>query len=188
MKRSTFCRSSIVAFLAGLIPAKFVLANYQRLKKGFKVSKGADRFDVPITLMEGDTFFTKIATADTDGELFAFESTRVVNGGPPLHYHYTQDEWFYILEGNFTFKIGDQLFEATAGDSLFGPRMVPHAFTKTNAGIARMLIMYQPAGKMELHFKGVSEGLYKNMTEQEKQAIRQQHGFEVVGPALGHQK
>ena len=39
--------------------------------------------------------------------MFVFESTRIKNGGPPLHYHYTQDEWFYILKGDFLFKIGD---------------------------------------------------------------------------------
>jgi mannose-6-phosphate isomerase-like protein (cupin superfamily) len=188
MKRNSFLRSSLFVFLAGTMPVKFVMANYHRIKKGVKVNKGSDRFDAAITLMEGDTFFTKIATADTDGDMFAFESTRMVNGGPPLHYHYTQDEWFYILEGSFTFRIGDEMFEAKAGDSLFGPRMVPHAFTKTNGGIARMLIIFQPAGKMELHFKEVSQGLYKNMSEKEKDAIRQEHGFKVMGPALGHEK
>ena len=42
--------------------------------------------------------------------MFVFESTRIKNGGPPLHYHYTQDEWFYILKGDFLFKIGDVTF------------------------------------------------------------------------------
>lgn len=189
MKRTTFLRlSAAFTLITGSLSAIATPLGIKRIKNGFKVAKNSDRFDAAITLMEGDTFFTKIATADTDGDMFAFESTRVVKGGPPLHYHYTQDEWFYILEGEFSFKIGSEMFGAKAGDSLFGPRMVPHAFTKTNEGIARMLITYQPAGKMELYFKEVSQGLYKNLTEQEKQAIRQAHGFEVVGPALGHQK
>ena len=189
MKRTSFLRlSAAFALLSGSLSAIARPPGSKRLKNGFKVAKGSDRFDASITLMEGDTFYTKVATSDSDGDMFAFESTRVVKGGPPLHYHYTQDEWFYILEGTFTFKIGAEMFEAKAGDSLFGPRMVPHAFTKTNEGIAKMLIIFQPAGKMELHFKEVSQGLYKNMSDEEKQAVRQEHGFEVVGPALGHEK
>jgi mannose-6-phosphate isomerase-like protein (cupin superfamily) len=159
-----------------------------REKKGYKVDAGKDRFNAAITLMEGDTFYTKISNSDTDGGLFAFESTRLVNGGPPLHYHFEQDEWFYILKGEFLFKIGEQTFTAKAGDSLFGPRMIPHAFAKTNEGEAKMLILYQPAGKMEAHFKAVSQGLYKNLTEQEKEKVREEHGFKVVGPALAHEK
>ena len=159
-----------------------------RVTKGFKVDAGKDRSDESITLMEGDTFYTKVSTMDTDGDLFAFESTRIKNGGPPLHYHYTQDEWFYILEGEFLFKIGDDTFTLKAGGSAFGPRMIPHAFAKTNDGVAKMLIIFQPAGKMEIHFKEVSQGLYTKLSDEEKYTIRQQHGFEVVGPALTHEK
>ena len=66
--------------------------------------------------------------------------------------------------------------------------MVPHAFAKTNDGVAKMLIIFQSAGKMEIHFKEVSQGLYTKLSDEEKHTIRQQHGFEVVGPALTHEK
>jgi len=59
--------------------------------------------------------------------MFVFESTRIKNGGLPLHYHYTQDEWFYILKVHFLFKIGDVKFTLKAGGSAFGPRVGPHA-------------------------------------------------------------
>ncbi len=189
MKRRSFLASVAITPIAGLpLTGKSAPAGKKRAAKGFKVEKEKDRFDAAITLMEGDTFYTKISGKDSDGDIFAFESTRLVNGGPPLHYHYTQDEWFYILEGEFIFKIGDENFTAKAGDSLFGPRMIPHAFSKTNTGPARMLIIFQPAGKMELHFKAVSEGVYGKMTDAEKHKFRQGNGFEVVGPALAHEK
>ena len=188
MKRNKFIASVLAVAAAPRVAFAELKNNLKRSEKGFKVDPGKDRFDTSITLMEGDTFYTKVSTKDTDGDMFAFESTRRVNGGPPLHYHYTQDEWFYILEGEFLFKIGDDTFTLKAGGSAFGPRMIPHAFAKTNDGIARMLIIFQPAGKMELHFKEVSKGLYKKMSDKEKQAIRQEHGFEVVGPALTHEK
>ena len=190
MQRSSFLRM-ITAVSALFIPP-FALQgsplNKKRRGKAFKVDNGKDRFDKSISLFEGDTFYTKVSTKDTEGDLFAFESTRVKKGGPVLHYHYEQDEWWYILEGEFLFKVGDETFTATAGDAVFGPRKIPHAFAKTNEGNAKMLIVFQPAGRMEAHFKAVSEGAYSKMTEEEKHKFRQKKGFEVVGPALTYDK
>ena len=99
-----------------------------------------------------------------------------------------QDEWWYILESEFLFKVGDETFIAKKGDSVFGLRIVPHAFVKLNDGIAKMIIGFQPAGKMEEHFKSLSEGIYSKLTEEEKKIFRQKNGFEVVGPALTYDK
>lgn len=171
-------------------PAAIVaqLDGKRRAVGAVKVEAGRDRFDGSLSLFEGDTFWTKVSTRDTDGSLFIFESTREKRGGPPLHFHYEQDEWWYILEGEFLFKVGDETFTARAGDSIFGPRTIPHAFAKTNGGPARMLIAFQPAGRMEGHFKAVSEGAYANLSEEEKWKFRQANGFEVVGPALTYDK
>ena len=160
----------------------------KRVDKGIKVDAGKDRFDKEISLLEGDKFYCKVSTSDTDGDLYIFESTRDKKGGTSFHYHYEQDEWWYIIEGEFLFKVGDQTFTAKAGDSVFGPRKVPHAFAKTSEGIAKMLIGFQPAGKMEECFKKISEGVTKNMTEEERQSFRKEHGMVAVGPALIYEK
>ena len=172
--------SIIIAPLA--LTAKYL--NRRRIDKGIKVDAGKDRFDESISLHEGDIFFCKVSTKDTDGDLYIFESTRGKKGGPPLHYHFEQDEWWYILEGEFLFKVGDQTFTAKAGDSVFGPRMVPHAFAKVNEGPSKLLMAFQPAGKMEEHFKAVSKGAYAKMTKEERDKFQQGNGFKVVGPAL----
>jgi uncharacterized cupin superfamily protein len=116
--------------------------------------------------------------------LYVFESTRRNEGGPPLHYHFDQDEWWYILEGEFLFRVGGTDYEAKAGDSLFGPRMVPHAFAKTSQGPARLLIAFQPAGKMEAYFQAQAQGVLSKMSPEEIDVFRQAHGFKVVGPPL----
>jgi mannose-6-phosphate isomerase-like protein (cupin superfamily) len=190
MKRSSFMKFCMAAGAALTVPfiglGKQKPAN--RDNKPFKVGAGKDRFDKPINLFEGDMFYTKLSTKDTDGDLYIFESTRVEKGGPTLHLHYSQDEWWYIMEGEFLFKIGDESFTGKAGDSFFGPRMIPHAFSKINDGNARMLITFQPAGKMEAFFKSVSVGPDNTLSEEEKLAIRKDHGVKIVGPALTHQK
>ena len=149
---------------------------------------GKDRYDKSISLFEGDTFFTRVSTADTNGALYMFESERDKKGGSPLHYHYEQDEWWFILEGEFLFKVGDETFTAKKGDSVFSSRMVPHAFAKTNEGPVRLMMAFQPAGKMEEHFKNRSAGAYDKLTKEEEKKIRQEYGLEVVEPALGHEK
>ena len=186
MNRNYFLKQIVAA--GSFISIPFISAakcfTKKRVMKGIKVEAGKDRFDESITLLEGDKFFCKVSAKDTDGDLYIFESTRDKKGGPALHYHYEQDEWWYILEGEFLFKVGEETFTAKAGDSVFGPRMVPHAFAKTNEGIAKMLIGFQPAGKMEECFKKISEGVTKNMSDEERNNFRKEHGFIAVGPAL----
>ncbi|QDA62380.1 cupin domain-containing protein [Hymenobacter jejuensis] len=159
-----------------------------RVSKGFAVKATEDRFNQPMSLFEGDTFLTKIATADTDGDLYVFESRRVKEGGPAHHYHFTQDEWWYVLAGEFLIKVGDTIYEAKAGDSVFGPRMVPHSFAKVGASEGRLLMIFQPAGKMEECFRKISQGVTRNMSEAEQDAFREAHGFKRVGPPLRQPK
>ena len=188
MKRSRFLKLSIAIPFAPDLVGKVSLFRPKRLEKGFLVSNGRDRFNKSISLLEGDTFFTKISSKDTNGDLYTFESNRVKNGGPTLHVHANQDEWWYILEGEFKIKIGEDLFDAKAGDSVFGPRGVPHTFSKISDGNARMIITFQPAGKMEEFFTAISEGEMKGKSEKEQDDFRQLHGFKRVGPPLDYFK
>jgi len=191
MKRNTFVRALMGAATFLAIPFDGVANNLfkTREKKGCKTDAGADRAQNPMHLFDGDTFYTKVSTRDTDGDMYVYESTRVKKGGPNLHVHYEQDEWWYILEGEFQIKVGDQLFHAKPGDSVFGPRGVPHAFTKIGDDTpAKMLITFQPAGIMEACFQALSDGLMKGKSEAELDAFRKQHGFERVGPPLDYYK
>ena len=55
-------------------------------------------------------------------------------GGPRLHHH-DFDETFYVIEGELTFQLRDELFRAKAGQVAFAPRGVPHTFTNLGAGL-----------------------------------------------------
>ncbi|MBS0028277.1 cupin domain-containing protein [Chitinophaga sp. 22321] len=191
MKRSSFLRLSLAIGSLFSFSLKNVYAGtknkYDR-GKGFKVDAGKDRFNKSISPFDGDIFYTKVSTADTDGGMYVFESTRIKEGGPILHTHYDTDEWWYVLQGEFLIKVGDQTYNAKAGDFVFGPRMVPHTFAKVGQGEAKVIIAHQPAGKMEEYFKKISEGVAKNMSEAERDNMRKEHGFEKVGPPLTYLK
>lgn len=186
MNRTHFLQACLATGACLALPLHLIARSLGgfRTGKGFTVKAAQDRFNKPQTLFEGDTFLTKIATSDTDGDLYVFESRRVKEGGPTHHYHFAQDEWWYVLEGEFLIKIGDTVYEAKAGDSVFGPRMVPHSFAKVGAGEGRLLMIFQPAGKMEECFRKISQGVTRNMTEAEQDKFREEHGFRRVGPPL----
>ncbi|MEM7042847.1 MAG: cupin domain-containing protein [Pseudomonadota bacterium] len=68
----------------------------------------------------------------TDVTILFFSSDEI-GAGPRLHVH-TYDEVFVIRQGRARFIIGDQTFEAEAGDILFGPANIPHKFENLGPG------------------------------------------------------
>lgn len=186
MKRNAFLKFCLS--VAGLASAPFHLyANSKttdRFKKGFLVPAGKDRFDKPLSLFEGDRFYCKVSSKDTDGDLYIFDSTRLKEGGPPLHFHYNQDEWWYIISGEYLIKVGEETYHAKPGDCVFGPRGVPHTFAKLGEGETKLIMLFQPAGKMEQWFQLVDNGTIGKMTEEQKDQARKEHGFEHIGPPL----
>lgn len=65
--------------------------------------------------------------------------------GPNLHKH-DFDESFYVLEGELTFQLRDELVSAGPGDLVFAPRGVPHTFANLSERPAHQLIVCTPAG------------------------------------------
>jgi len=65
---------------------------------------------------------------------------------PPAHVHVEQDEVFYVIDGEFDVRCGDQHWQAGPGSFVFLPRAVPHAFTVSADGPGRTLLINAPAG------------------------------------------
>jgi mannose-6-phosphate isomerase-like protein (cupin superfamily) len=186
MKRKSFLRTFLSISAAMSTPFITMAKSVKnwRVRDGFKVDSGRDRINKSISLFEGDTFDCKVSTNDTDGDIYVFESSRVKEGGPSHHYHFAQDEWWYVLQGEFLIKVGEITYQAKAGDSVFGPRMVPHSFAKIGDGEGKLLMFFQPAGKMEEMFRKISEGATKGMSEEEQDKFREEHGLKRVGPPI----
>jgi mannose-6-phosphate isomerase-like protein (cupin superfamily) len=183
MQRSTFFKFCITIGALAFYPFS-AKARKNRIQKGIFVQAGRDRNNNPFTRQPGDIIFNKVSTSDTDGDLYIFDTTRDKEGGPPLHYHYNQDEWWYVITGQFLIKVGDVTYNAKPGDCVFGPRGIPHSFAKIGEGEAKIILLFQPAGKMEAFFKAVNEGRLEKMSDDEKNKFRIEHGFEHVGPPL----
>src|SRR3712207_510998 len=87
----------------------------------------------------------KASAADTGGQYTLVEVTAPPGLEAPLHVHYTEDEGFYVLEGDVTIFVGDEAVELAAGQHAFGPRDIPHRFTVGPNG-ARMIWVLTPGG------------------------------------------
>lgn len=112
---------------------------------------------------------------------FILENTFQAKGGPARHLHYGQEEWFYILEGEFQFEVGADRFRLQPGDSLLAPRQVPHVWAFVGEARGRILIAFLPAGKMAAFFREVTRA---NAMPPLDPALWRAHGMELLGPPL----
>ena len=148
-----------------------------------RVQQRQDRFSERIPIGAKSSMDRKVSGKDTAGSWSMFEAHWSLKGGPPLHIHQIEDEWFYVLEGEYVVQVGDEKFRLTAGDSLLAPRKVPHTYAHLGDGEGRLLIAYEPAGDMENFFLEISRWEGPASASEVQQAFRN-HGMEIVGPPL----
>jgi quercetin dioxygenase-like cupin family protein len=94
------------------------------------------------------TFSTAVALRgdQTDRVISAIENTVPAQwDGPPLHQH-EFDETFYVLDGELTFQLGDELFTAGPGALALAPGGVAHTLANLSDAPARYLLLCTPAG------------------------------------------
>jgi mannose-6-phosphate isomerase-like protein (cupin superfamily) len=94
----------------------------------------------------GDVYRFLAIGADTDGKYALMEALVGPGGGPPPHVHSREEEAFYILEGEITFQVGDQIIVATPGMFANVPVGTTHSFRNDGKKTAKMLITIAPAG------------------------------------------
>jgi quercetin dioxygenase-like cupin family protein len=146
--------------------------------RGMAVGRGeGERVRSPLG---GDITFI-VRGEQSNGALAALEAVNGPGEGPPLHFHSREDETVYVLEGDFRWKLGDELSVTGPGSFVFIPRGLPHTWQVIGEQPGRMLVTFAPAG-MEGFFDRLS-----SMTEfdlEEFRAAAAAHAMEVVGPRL----
>jgi mannose-6-phosphate isomerase-like protein (cupin superfamily) len=181
MKSRSFLRSAASAFpLALTDPFALAAAATGSSSQEFHVVlSGEDRFGETRSRGFSRILF-KNSTQETGGNLFIIEHSNLVSGGPPLHLHLEQEEWFFVMEGEVLFQLGEKRLRLRAGDSVLGPRKVPHAFTAVGDKPGRMLIAFSPAGKMEQFFRDTA---IPNAPREDATFFRR-YDMELLGPPL----
>ena len=127
---------------------------------------------------EGD-ITEMLATRDqTGGSVGLIRQTVAPRSGPPTHVHQTEDEFFYVVSGEFRVKLADRIVSAPAQSVMFVPRGTAHTFQNVGAKPGVLLVGVTPGGfeKMFEERQGVNA--------ETNRALMKKHKMEVVGPPL----
>lgn len=93
----------------------------------------------------GIDFTIKAGELGRGRQLAIIEYTTRRGEEPPDHIHPTEDEIFYVLQGELTFRCGEDTFELDNGGFIFLPRGIQHGYTIRSDGDVRLLIVTAPA-------------------------------------------
>ena len=131
----------------------------------------------------------KATSETTGGQMWVQEWFGARGMASPMHRHSREDEAFYVLDGELSVYVGDDVLRAEPGSFLWAPREVPHAYC-VESETARFLA-FSPTGGMERFFFATGEpaqaltlapppdgppdvdALVRALTE---------HGVEMLGP------
>jgi mannose-6-phosphate isomerase-like protein (cupin superfamily) len=106
--------------------------------------------------------------------------------GAPLHMHHEQDEWLFILAGEFVAEVGGKRMRLKPGDSLLMPMMVPHRWSVAQQQHCGAIHLYSPAGLMEAVWSPVARD--ENPKNQEaRKAEFERHGLTLLGASLSQE-
>jgi quercetin dioxygenase-like cupin family protein len=124
----------------------------------------------------GNSYSYKVAKEETGGAYALIEHT-VVGDGPPPHIHTTEEEAFYVLDGELNVLVGERTIKATAGAFILVPRGTVHTFSNAGTASARILLIISPAG-FEKFFEEIAgpPDLEKIM------ALAPKYNLKFVGP------
>ena len=122
-----------------------------------------------------------ISGLETDGAFALLESTGPAGDETPLHVHHLDDEGFYVLEGQLTLWVGDEMHVVRPGESILAPRGVPHTVRVDSD--ARWLITSTPAGfEGFVRAIGTTEPATALPSPEELARVAAQHAIEILGP------
>jgi mannose-6-phosphate isomerase-like protein (cupin superfamily) len=154
----------------------------------------------PVVLLPGegtaiwhlDTLMTfKARTEDTGGRLTAWEQLLPHRSSPPLHVHSDDDEAWFVLDGDLTFRVGDSTWSAGPGSFVWAPRGLPHTF-RVDSPTARLLAVAVP-GRFDRFVRATGRPAEAPTLPPPPDgppdmaalvAAAREHGMEVLGPPL----
>ena len=143
----------------------------------------AERFQL------GTDEITVLATsAQTRGNLYAVEVKMPPGGGPPVIHQHNPSEIYYVLEGEFTFYVGDtdstpRQVTAGPGEVVPLPGGTPHTVRNHTDKDAVAFVVHTPGQVME----GFSRAAAAIATGggpsiEDVLSLAERHGIEMLGP------
>jgi len=121
--------------------------------------------------------------ADSDGGFGLVEMAFAPgSSGPPLHVHPTHGEGFYVLAGELSFQIDDEVITGGPGTWAYAPRDTPHTLANLSDHEGRLLCVFAPAGFERRFERMIAE---RTGSEPPAELSVAERETRAVGPPLG---
>jgi quercetin dioxygenase-like cupin family protein len=137
---------------------------------GHHLEMGPDRFSA-----------LKLLSGETAESVMLFVETAPSGTETTFHLHRDSDEVAYVLKGEITFKIGEEVTRGGPGTCAFMPRNIAHAWKSTGAETGQVLFFYSPAGAGKFFEARLGQPAGA-ITDAEAIEMRKRYGWEIVGP------
>jgi len=151
-----------------------------RETKGFVVPAGGG---TPLDMAAPGRFAAlKLLGHETNGSIMMFEETLPPGTKSLFHLHHDSDEVAWVLAGEITVLIGDQVSVAGPGTCAFFPRGVRHAWKNTGNETGRVLFLYTPAAAGAYLESLLHRPPAASRGDAERKAELERYRWEEVGP------
>jgi mannose-6-phosphate isomerase-like protein (cupin superfamily) len=107
--------------------------------------------EAPATWALGSLFEQLVSADRTAGSLGVTLVTQPPGIATPTHIHTRESEAWFVLDGTITYRAGAELVQLSAGDFIYLPRNVPHAFRVGGQTPARYVAVTVPGGLMDMY-------------------------------------
>ena len=140
------------------------------VERGYKVEQGSGE----LLQFSGAQVLVKASSESTGGAFTVVEEIAPLD--TPLHVHEREDEWWYIVEGEHVVQVGEDEFRVGPGDTVFGPRGVPHAQRRVVPRVGRTLEFFSPGG---------FDGFFRELAEAERTGASMPQVYADVSAKFG---
>ena len=199
MDRRAFLAASALTSLSSFCLS--ARADAQVFTEASQVSDGKDRR--PILVRSGFTrnpdgtekrapspsgmFDTELVrTSDSDGRLAVFlfaPGKHHAYAGAPLHVHHKQDEWIFVMAGEFVAEVGGNRMRLKPGDALLMPMRIPHRWSVAQESHCGAIHLYTPAGLMDAEWSPLAQNADPKNAEARKTEF-EKHELTLLGESL----
>jgi quercetin dioxygenase-like cupin family protein len=123
-----------------------------------------------------------VRSEQSNGRVAVIETTVPADfEGPPLHLH-DFDETFYVLDGELTFQLENEVATVRRGGVAFAPGRAAHTFANLSGAPARVLLVCTPAGFERVMARRAAQ---RAGVEPPDWALQPLPEVTVVGPRIG---
>jgi quercetin dioxygenase-like cupin family protein len=125
----------------------------------------------------------------TAGAISVVEQVHYAGYGTPIHRHGREDQTLYVLSGAITARLGDDERRLSAGDAVFLPRGVPHAFRVEEDG-TRLLEINTPGGFENFHADAGERATSDRLPDRSVSdvprmvAVAERYDCQIIGPPM----